>query len=63
MEISDNGSALKNDFDLNRDANLGMTIVQTLVGDELKGKFEINSGEYTKAIVKFPSNHHYYHFR
>jgi len=62
MEISNNGSGLKADFDLNLDANLGITIVKTLVRDELKGKFEINSGEYTKAIVKFPSNHHYYHF-
>jgi two-component sensor histidine kinase len=62
MEISDNGPGLKDNFDLNQDANLGMTIIKTLVKDELNGEFKINNKDYTTASVKFPANQRYYHF-
>jgi two-component sensor histidine kinase len=60
MEVCDNGPGLKDSFDWSRDGNLGMTIVKTLVKDELKGEFEIENTDYTTARVKFPANQPYY---
>ena len=54
VTIKDNGPGLPNDFDPNRDSNLGLTIVRTLVKDELKGQFEIISTKGTHAKVTFP---------
>ena len=56
----DDGPGLPESFDPNRDGNLGMTIVRTLVKDELKGQFEISCSTGTCAKVTFPSPQGYY---
>jgi two-component sensor histidine kinase len=52
--IQDDGPGLPKSLDPVRDGNLGLTIVRTLVKDELKGQFEIDSSEGTRATVTFP---------
>ena len=55
LVVQDNGPGLPPGFDLERDGNLGMTIVNTLVGDELKGRFLLGNGrEGARAEVRFP---------
>ena len=57
--VQDNGPGLPKNFDLNRDGNLGLTIVRTLVKDELKGQFEIGGtkGTYAKIIFPYPESY------
>jgi two-component sensor histidine kinase len=52
--ISDSGKGLPDGFDLERDSHLGLTIVQTLVKDDLRGRFELRDGDGVQAIVTFP---------
>ena len=52
--VQDNGPGLPKDFDMGRDSNLGLTIVRTLVKDELKGHFEMGGSKGTDAKVTFP---------
>ena len=52
--VQDNGPGLPEDFDMGRDSNLGLTIVRTLVKDELKGHFEMGGTKGTDAKVTFP---------
>jgi len=52
--VHDNGPGLPRGFDMERDGNLGLTIVRTLVKDELRGKFLIHQDEGTRAEVSFP---------
>ena len=52
--VHDNGPGLPKGFDMERDGNLGLTIVRTLVKDELKGKFLIHQKEGTRAEISFP---------
>ena len=52
--IRDDGPGLPKDFNPGSDGNLGLTIVRTLVKDELKGQFEIDSSKGTRATVTFP---------
>jgi two-component sensor histidine kinase len=54
LKISDSGRGLPEGFDLEQDSNLGLTIVQTLVKDDLRGGFELRDGQGTQAIVTFP---------
>jgi len=51
---------LPDSFDPMLDGNLGLTIVRTLVKDELKGQFEINCSSGTCARITFPSPQSYY---
>lgn len=53
--ISDDGPGLPEEFDVVRDANLGLTIVTTLVEDELKGKFTLRGSPGAVARVVFPA--------
>ncbi|WP_300458235.1 FIST N-terminal domain-containing protein [Desulfobacula sp.] len=55
VTIIDDGPGLPDAFDAKKDGNLGLTIVQTLVKDELKGHFEINGSSGTRAYVCFPT--------
>jgi len=55
IEIADNGGGLPSGFDLGQDVSLGLSIVQSLATDDLKGRFDLkNFGEGTSAIVEFP---------
>ncbi len=53
--VLDDGPGLPDCFDPMMDGNLGLTIVRTLVKDELKGQFEINCSSGTCARITFPS--------
>jgi GAF domain-containing protein len=56
IEVEDDGVGLPPGFDVERDKGLGLTIIHTLVTEDLKGHFELrpatNGG--TVAIVVFP---------
>jgi two-component sensor histidine kinase len=54
LRIGNSGSGLPNGFDLERDSHLGLTIVRTLVNDDLKGRFELRDGDGVQASVTFP---------
>lgn len=54
IEINDDGHGLPAGFDLTQNSSLGLRIVQTLVQDDLKGRFELRSGDGVSAIVTFP---------
>jgi two-component sensor histidine kinase len=54
LKIGNTGTGLPADFDLERDSHLGLTIVQTLVKDDLKGRFELMDGDGVQAVVTFP---------
>ena len=60
VTVLDDGPGLPDYFDPITDGNLGLTIVRTLVKDELKGKFEINCSSGTCASIIFPSTQSYY---
>lgn len=57
LRISNSGKGLPDGFDLERDSHLGLTIVQTLVKDDLRGRFELADGDGVQAIVTFPKIH------
>lgn len=54
VEIKDNGPGLPEGFDTSKHANLGLTIVRTIVKDDLKGQFFIGCGEGVTARLTFP---------
>jgi two-component sensor histidine kinase len=54
LKISDSGRGLPEGFDLEQDSHLGLTIVQTLVRDDLRGGFELGDGQGVEAVVTFP---------
>jgi len=54
IEVNDDGRGLPPGFDLAHNSSLGLRIVQTLVQDDLKGHFELRSGNGVSAIVTFP---------
>jgi two-component sensor histidine kinase len=60
VTVKDDGPGLPEYFDPDKDGNLGLTIVRTLVKDELKGRFEINCSAGTCAKIIFPSPKGYY---
>jgi len=54
ITVWDDGQGLPAGFRLDETDSLGLQIVQTLVQDDLKGKFEIHENEGVSAIVSFP---------
>jgi two-component sensor histidine kinase len=54
LVVEDNGPGLPDGFDPIRDSNLGLTIVNSLVNEELKGEFLMEGLEGTTAMVSFP---------
>ena len=53
IAIKDDGEGLPSDFDLGRTNSLGLTIVQTLVQEDLGGAIEIKSNGGVQATVRF----------
>jgi two-component sensor histidine kinase len=51
--VADDGEGLPAGFDLAEDANLGLTIVRSMVERDLKGAFTLESDRGTRAIVEF----------
>ncbi len=60
VTVQDDGPGLAKSFDPDRDGNMGLTIVRTLVKEELKGRFEINCSNGTRAKVSSPYPQGYY---
>lgn len=54
LEVKDDGEGLPPGFDISRDGNLGLQIVQTLVREDLKGDFTMVNGQGVRALVVFP---------
>ena len=63
VTIIDNGPGLPDSFNAKKDGNLGLTIVQTLVKDELKGHFEMDGSAGTRAYICFPPPKPSYHLQ
>jgi two-component sensor histidine kinase len=53
ITISDDGEGLPTDFDLGRMDSMGLTIVQTLVQEDLGGAIDIASNNGVQATVRF----------
>ncbi|MBA3331900.1 MAG: histidine kinase N-terminal domain-containing protein [Actinobacteria bacterium] len=53
VEIEDDGRGLPSGFDP-RQGGLGLTIVRTLVNEDLKGQLQLENGRGVRAIVSFP---------
>ena len=54
IEVVDSGQGLPSDFDMERDGSLGLQIIQTLVREDLKGRFEMVNQDGVYALVAFP---------
>ncbi len=54
IEIIDDGQGFPAGFQLERDANLGLEIVQTLVTEDLRGQLRLENGNGVRATVAFP---------
>ena len=54
ITVHDTGPGFPKDFDLTRDSNMGLTIVSTLIQDELKGEYKIESINGAKVSLKLP---------
>ena len=54
LRIANSGRGLPKGFELERDRHLGLTIVETLVKDDLRGRFELRDGDGVEALVTFP---------
>jgi two-component system, sensor histidine kinase PdtaS len=54
LTVEDDGPGLPAGFDAARDGNLGLTIVNTVVKEELRGEFIIQGARGTRARVRFP---------
>jgi two-component sensor histidine kinase len=52
--IQNDGPGLVPDFNIDQKSSLGLTIVRTLVQNELKGQFSLENREGTVATVRFP---------
>ncbi|MBN1402230.1 MAG: histidine kinase N-terminal domain-containing protein [Anaerolineae bacterium] len=54
IDVSDDGEGLPQGFELERDADLGLRIVQSMVSRDLKGHIELlRDGNLTRAVVRF----------
>ena len=53
ISIIDDGRGLPEGFAIERTESLGLQIVRTLVQDDLKGEFQLQNGEGTKATIRF----------
>jgi two-component sensor histidine kinase len=51
IEVADNGRGLPPDFDVERSANLGLSIVRTLVTSDLRGEFHLAPGPHGTGTV------------
>lgn len=51
LEVEDDGQGLGSEFDIGRDGHLGLTIVETLVDEELRGTFVLESGQETSGAA------------
>jgi two-component sensor histidine kinase len=60
VTIMDEGSGLPEGFNPEKDGNLGLTIVRTLVKDDLRGRFTLRGEGRTTACVTFPLIKNYY---
>ena len=56
IEVEDDGGGLPPDFDLLHTTSMGLSIVQVLVRDDLKGEVELVSGDGVTATVTFPKS-------
>ncbi|HZK67861.1 MAG TPA: histidine kinase N-terminal domain-containing protein [Chloroflexota bacterium] len=56
IEVQDDGEGLPPDFDMERDGSLGLQIIQTLVQEDLKGRFTMASNGGVHARVAFPGH-------
>ena len=54
LEVLNDGTPLPEDFDLHSSRNLGLQIVESLVRDDLHGKFTLESNGHITATVVFP---------
>lgn len=54
IEIIDDGEGFPAGFDLERDANLGLQIVRTLVTEDLRGDLTFDNGQGIRARLAFP---------
>ncbi len=54
LEVINDGTPLPLDFDVRSHRNLGLQIVESLVRDDLRGRFTLESGEHITATVVFP---------
>ena len=57
--VQNDGARLSPDFDIDHNSNLGLTIVQTLVRNELKGHFTLENKDGAVATVTFPLPENY----
>lgn len=59
IEVLDNGSGLPEGFSVQHDANLGLSIVRTMVSSDLRGCFTIGpnpEGDGTRAVISFQNS-------
>jgi two-component sensor histidine kinase len=63
VTVQDEGLGLPEDFNPDKDGNLGLTIVRTLVKDDLRGKFLLKGKGKTTARVTFPLPKNYFDLR
>ena len=59
IEVSDNGVGLPEDFDIEKDGGLGLTIVKTFIQQELEGSLNVVSHPETKGArfqIRLPSD-------
>jgi two-component sensor histidine kinase len=54
LRVTDDGVGLPADFDPTSDGNLGLELVRTLVGEDLRGEFDMLSDGGTTALVRIP---------
>ncbi|MCX5804490.1 MAG: FIST C-terminal domain-containing protein [Proteobacteria bacterium] len=60
LTVQDEGSGLPHGFNPDKDGNLGLTIVRTLVKDDLRGRFTLRGEGRTTACIVFPLLKNYY---
>jgi len=58
IEVKDNGKGIPADFDLNRDANTGLSIVRNVVQRDLNGSLILSGGKGTTATITWPAPSH-----
>ena len=54
IDVIDTGEGLPEGFDIERDGSLGLQIIQTLVREDLKGRFDLADADGVHAQVAFP---------
>ena len=57
MSVIDNGSGLPDEFNIEKSANLGLQIANTLTKNELNGSINlITDGDLTRGEITFKTN-------